>query len=120
MPPAYAALKDRPLRLEFERQSEPLGIAPHFVQQLRRSLIAWADRKGYNLYADGLVVRTTLDARLQLAANQAVARQGGRLQSVADAAWGRSWNAQDPVVRALLETPEYRAARNAGPTRRRP
>ena len=111
----YAALKDRPLRLEFERQSEPLGIAPHFVQQLRRSLIAWADRKGYNLYADGLVVRTTLDARLQLAANQAVARQGGRLQSVADAAWGRSWNAQDPVVRALLlETPEYRAARNAG------
>ena len=99
----YAALKDRPLRLEFERQSEPLGIAPHFVQQLRRSLIAWADRKGYNLYADGLVVRTTLDARLQLAANQAVARQGGRLQSVADAAWGRSWNAQDPVVRAFSQ-----------------
>jgi len=111
----YASLKDRPLKLEFERQSEPLGIAPHFAQQLRRSLIAWADRKGYNLYADGLVVRTTLDSRLQAAANQAVARQGGRLQSVADAAWGRSWNAQDPVVRALLlETPEYRAARDAG------
>ena len=111
----YAAVKDRPLKLEFERQSEPMGIAPHFAQQLRRWLIGWADRKGYNLYADGLVVRTTLDARLQTAANQAVARQGERLQAVADAAWGRSWNAHDPVVHTLLlETPEYRTARESG------
>ncbi|MDD2727986.1 transglycosylase domain-containing protein [Malikia sp.] len=111
----YAALKERPLRLEFERQSEPLGAAPHFSQQLRRWLISWADRRGYNLYADGLVVRTTLDSRLQAAANQAVARQGARLQGVADAAWGRTWNAKDPVVRALLiESPEYRAARDTG------
>ncbi len=111
----FASLREKPLRLEFERQSEPLGTAPHFSQQLRRWLITWADRKGYNLYADGLVVHTTLDSRLQAAANQAVARQGNRLQSVADAAWGRAWNAKDPTVRAiLLETPEYRAARDAG------
>ncbi len=111
----FAALKDRPLRLDFERQKESLGLAPHFAQQLRRWLISWADRNDYNLYADGLVVHTTLDARLQAAANQAVARQGNRLQSVADSAWGRSWNAKDPVVRALLlESPEYRAAREAG------
>jgi penicillin-binding protein 1A len=114
-PARYAALKEKPLRLDFERQSEPTGIAPHFAQQLRRWLIGWADRKGYNLYADGLVVRTTLDARLQAAANQAVARQGARLQAVADASWGRNWNAKDPAVRAiLLETPEYRAARDSG------
>ncbi len=110
-----ASLRVKPLKVDFERQSEPLGIAPHFAQQLRRWLITWADRKGYNLYADGLVVRTTIDVRLQAAANQAVARQGARLQSVADTAWARNWNAKDPVVRALLlETPEYRAARNAG------
>ncbi|MEN9903523.1 MAG: hypothetical protein RLZZ555_88 [Pseudomonadota bacterium] len=111
----YANLKDRPLRLDFERQKERLGLAPHLSQLLRRWLISWADRNDYNLYADGLVVHTTLDSRLQAAANQAVASQGARLQAVADAAWGRSWNAQDPVVRALLqETAEYRAARAAG------
>ena len=114
-PERYAALKARPLRLEFERQSESLGPAPHFAQQLRRWLIGWADRKGYNLYADGLVVHTTLDARLQAAANQAVARQGARLQSVADAAWGRSWNAQDPTVREIMRaSPDYQAARAQG------
>ena len=111
----YATLKARPLRLEFERQSESLGPAPHFAQQLRRWLIGWADRKGYNLYADGLVVHTTLDARLQAAANQAVARQGARLQSVADAGWRRSWNAQDPTVREIMRaSPDYQAARTQG------
>ena len=111
----YAALKARPLRLEFERQSEPLGPAPHFAQQLRRWLISWADRKGYNLYADGLVVYTTLDSRLQSAANQAVARQGARLQAVADTTWNRAWSVQDPAVRAIVrESPEYRAARDGG------
>ena len=114
-PERYAALKQRPLRLEFERQSESLGPAPHFAQQLRRWLIGWADRRGYNLYADGLVVHTTLDARLQAAANQAVARQGTRLQSVADAAWRRGWNVQDPTVREILRaTPDYQAARAQG------
>jgi penicillin-binding protein 1A len=71
-----AALQKRPLRIDFERQTEAMGPAPHFAQQLRKQLIAWADANGYNLYADGLVVRTTIDSRLQAMANQAVARQG--------------------------------------------
>ena len=78
-------LAKRPLRLDFERQSEPLGQAPHVAQQLRKWLIAWADRHDYDIHADGLVVRTTIDARLQKAANQAVARQLTQLQGVADA-----------------------------------
>ena len=62
------------------------GPAPHVAQQLRKWLIAWADRNGYDIYADGLVVRTTLDSRLQKAANQAVARQMAQLQALADRA----------------------------------
>ena len=78
------SLQKRPLRVDFERQVEPLGPAPHVAQHLRRWLIEWADRNGYNIYADGLVVRTTIQSRLQKAANQAVARQVAQLQSVAD------------------------------------
>uniref|UniRef100_UPI0010F84DD2 penicillin-binding protein 1A n=1 Tax=Ramlibacter sp. 2FC TaxID=2502188 RepID=UPI0010F84DD2 len=118
-PARYEALKGRPLRLDFERQSEPPGPAPHFAQQLRKWLIAWADRNDYNVYADGLVLRTTIDSRLQAWANQAVARQGRLLQSIADAAWapGGGWSLRQPLVQALVrETPEYRAAREAGQT----
>ena len=75
----YAALSKRPLRIRFERQVETAGPAPHLAQQLRKQLIDWADRNGYSLYADGLVIRTTIDYRLQQLANQAVARQGRAL-----------------------------------------
>ena len=78
-------LAARPLKLDFERQVEPIGIAPHVAMHLRKWLIAWADRKGYDIYADGLVVRTTLHSRLQKAANQAVSRQIAQLQPLADA-----------------------------------
>ncbi|MDB5751015.1 MAG: Peptidoglycan glycosyltransferase [Ramlibacter sp.] len=83
--PARArALAARPLRLDFERQTEPVGPAPHVAQHLRKWLIAWADRRDYDIHADGLVIRTTIDMRLQKAANQAVARQMRALQDVAD------------------------------------
>jgi penicillin-binding protein 1A len=78
------ALQARPLRLDFERQTEPLGPAPHVAQLVRKWLIEWADRNGYNIHADGLVVRTTISSRHQKAANLAVARNTARLQSLAD------------------------------------
>ncbi|CAA9400843.1 MAG: Multimodular transpeptidase-transglycosylase [uncultured Ramlibacter sp.] len=110
-------LRQEPLRLDFERQEEPPGPAPHFSAHLRRWLIDWADRNGYNVYADGLVVRTTLDSRAQELATQAVARQSERLQKLADNAWnGRNgWNAQRDLVNAFIrESPQYKDARNSG------
>ena len=83
-PARLEALSKRPLKLDFERQVEPLGMAPHVAQHLRKWLIGWADSKGYNIYSDGLRVRTTLDASIQKLANQAVARQLGQLQKLAD------------------------------------
>ncbi|MBC5783259.1 transglycosylase domain-containing protein [Ramlibacter sp. USB13] len=77
-------LATRPLRLDFERQDQQVGLAPHAAQQIRKWLIAWADREDYDIYADGLVVRTTIDSRLQKAANAAVTRQVQQLQNLAD------------------------------------
>ena len=77
-------LAARPLRVDFERQGEQVGIAPHAAQQVKKWLITWADREDYDLYADGLVVRTTIDTRLQKAANAAVTRQLHQLQDLAD------------------------------------
>ncbi len=113
----YELLKKRPLRVDFERQIAPTGPAPHFTQQLRQWLVTWADEHDYNIYADGLVVRTTLNARLQSLANQAVTRQVRQLQAVADTAWRsrRGWSSSNSLVLTLLrETPEYRAKLKAG------
>lgn len=118
-PANFDALKKAPLSLDFERQFEKTGPAPHFAQQLRKWLIAWADRNDYNVYSDGLVVYTTLDSRLQALANQSVENRGHQLQSVADAAWSRrsAWSLKNDLVDTLVrETPDYKAARAAGRT----
>ncbi|WP_442867048.1 penicillin-binding protein 1A [Acidovorax sp. GBBC 3334] len=114
----FDTLSQRPLRIRFERQVEAAGPAPHLAQQLRKQLIDWADRSGYSLYADGLVIRTTIDFRLQTLANQAVARQGRQLQSVADSAWGpRTWNTKSPLVQSFVrESAQYAAAVAKGAT----
>jgi penicillin-binding protein 1A len=88
-PARFESLKRRPLRLDFERQRESIGPAPHFAEHLRRWLIDWADRNDYDIYADGLIVHTTIDSRLQRLANAAVARQAQALQAVADVEWGQ-------------------------------
>ena len=85
-PARVEALAKRPLRLDFERQIEAPGSAPHVAQHLRKWLISWADSRGFDIHADGLRVRTTLDANLQKAANQAVTRQLVQLQKLADRA----------------------------------
>lgn len=114
-----AALQKKPLRIDFERQLEAPGPAPHFAQQLRKWLIAWADRNGYNIYADGLVLRTTLDSRLQAQATQAVVRRGRQLQGLADQAWSarKGWAGSPELVEAFVrESRPYRAALAAGQT----
>jgi len=88
----FTRLKNRPLRLDFERQREIPGPAPHFAEFIRRWLVEWADRNDHDIHADGLRVHTTLDSRLQAMANQAVARQMEALQAVADVEWSRSGN----------------------------
>ncbi|MDI1247040.1 MAG: transglycosylase domain-containing protein [Rhodoferax sp.] len=88
-------LSRRPLKLDFERQVEAQGPAPHVAQYLRKWLIDWADRRDIDLQSDGLRIYTTLDARLQKAANQAVTRQLTYLQTLAD---GRRKAGQEPAV----------------------
>ena len=118
---AYARLERQPLHVEFAPQTEPPGAAPHFAAQLRKWLTAWADRNGYNLYADGLVVRTTIDFRLQSMATQALAWQTNQLQWIANQAWNEHtgcWPGNDLFQAFIRQTSEYRAARGAGQTDR--
>jgi penicillin-binding protein 1A len=137
---SYAALKGKPIQLDFERQLEARGTAPHFAEHIRKWLVDWADRNDYNIYSDGLRVYTTIDSRLQAAANQAVKRQVDALQAVADVEWANSgdrllgtttapyvsaqrqvrpfehfWRAKSSLVDAFVrESAQYRSAVASG------
>ena len=114
---AYARLTRQPLRVDFALQTAPPGAAPHFSAQLRKWLVAWADRNGYNIYADGLVVRTTIDSRLQAMATQAMDWQTNQLQRIANGAWNEGtgcWPGNELFQTFIRQTTDYRAARDAG------
>ncbi|WP_280153466.1 transglycosylase domain-containing protein [Piscinibacter sp. XHJ-5] len=132
----FQALREQPLKVTLNRQPELLGPAPHFAVQARRWLIGWADEHDYNLYADGLVIHTTIDSRLQDAALQAVERQTRALQAIADVEWSTAgmrvaststeayekarsriepfahfWSRQRDLVAAFVrETPQFKEA----------
>ena len=108
---AYDRLSRQPLRLDFVRQDLELGPAPHFAETVRRWLLDWAGPLGHDLYADGLVVQSTLDPRLQRLANRAVTRQLDALQAVADVEWGR---ASDKLLSTRAE-PYQQAQRGTEP-----
>ena len=86
----YEQLKEAPLELDFQRQALRASRAPHFTERVRQWVTGWANRNGYDIYADSLVIHTTLDMRLQRLARQAVRQQAEGLQAVADVEWGQA------------------------------
>ncbi|MCB2205494.1 PBP1A family penicillin-binding protein [bacterium] len=76
------------------------GIAPHFVEYVRQLLREKAEKYGFDLYRDGLSVYTTIDSRMQEAANRAVLEHLLPFQEQFDRRW--SWNT--PTRRGILGT----------------
>jgi penicillin-binding protein 1A len=106
----YAKLRAKPLVLAFKRPEDgDIGQARHFVAHVREQLLDWADAHDVDLDTDGLVIRTTLDARLQRLAQDAVVQQVALLQRIA----GEEWSAARPRPATLQPAPK--PARGGGP-----
>lgn len=76
-----------PLETDYNRITENDGLAPHFrehlrveLQQILRNQPA-LDGKNYNLYSDGLIIRTTIDSQIQKAAEEAMRHRMKLLQA---------------------------------------
>ncbi len=98
---ALIVLARRPLGLDFDRRADASGPIPHVAQQLRTWLSGWADDHNFDIQSDGLVIRTTIDSRLQKAANAAVKKQLIELQKLADARRKRG-EAKPPLQAGFL------------------
>jgi penicillin-binding protein 1A len=96
---ACDSLAELPLGINFQRVSHDEGIAPYFREELRAELkrllaekdangqyiIRKADGSPYDLYRDGIQVFSTIDSRLQRAAEDAVhAHLANELQGTLD------------------------------------
>lgn len=100
----FERLKKEPLALDFKRPEDGgIGQARHFVETIRERLVEWADAHDVDLDRDGLVIRTTLDSKLQRLAQDAVVQQVAMLQRVAAIEWSearmRSANARSPEAK---------------------
>jgi penicillin-binding protein 1A len=90
------------------------GIAPHFVEMIRQELSHKPELEGYDLYRDGLIVYTTLNATMQRAANRAVEEHILNYQkNVVDKRW--NWDMHKGlfdslVTKAVHSSSEYRIA----------
>ncbi len=66
------------------------GIAPHFVEHVRRQMTRLSEQYGFDLYRDGLIIHTTVDSRMQKHANLAVEDHMRNYQEMFDKRW--NWN----------------------------
>ena len=81
-----AELKALPLVTNFKKLDENNGLGPYFRSYLGEYMKKWAKEHkknngdAYNLYRDGLKIYTTINPRMQLYAEEAVARHMAYLQ----------------------------------------
>ncbi len=75
--------------------------APHFLEMIRKKLSRDERLRGYDLYRDGLTIYTTLDSRVQRAANAAVEEQLQEFQAEFDRSW--SWRGKQDLLNAMVE-----------------
>jgi penicillin-binding protein 1A len=87
------SLKQKPIDLSnYKKVDENNGLAPYFRDFIREELKKWckdhinpATKEPYNLYEDGLRIYTTINPRMQLYAEEAVAKEMPILQKTLSA-----------------------------------
>ena len=121
---ARDSLSALPLEIDFHREGHDEGLAPYFREYLRAELKKWIDKNPkpdgskYNLYTDGLRIYSTVDSRMQKAAEDAVEKHISNLQSVYEKTEGKRSSApfnrlsnkqiEDLLDQAEKRTPRYK------------
>jgi len=97
------------------------GLAPYFRKVIKNKLTNWCKERGYDLFADGLKIYTTVDSRMQRYAEEASREHMQEIQKI----FFEQWEGRDPwidehyrEIKGFLEmsmkrTPHYRALRKA-------
>lgn len=106
-----------PLEVDYFREGSNQGLATYFREHLRQELeeiledYKKPDGSSYNLYTDGLKIYTTIDARLQQYAEEAVEEHLSKLQEDFYKDWrrGKPWGSKANLDRAMKRSDRYQA-----------
>ena len=83
----YTKHRDEPVDATYNSAELYASLAPYFAEHVRNWMSDWADERGLDLYADGLRIYTTLDAKLQSMAREAMEKQMSGLQKAVAYEW---------------------------------
>ena len=116
------SLSALPLNVNYYKEGNNQGIATYFREHLRHEIdeilkdYTKEDGSSYNLYTDGLKIYTTVDARLQEYAEQAVEEHMAQLQKTFYKDWkkGTPWGSNKVLKRAVQESDRYKKLKARG------
>ncbi|HET9057633.1 MAG TPA: transglycosylase domain-containing protein [Chitinophagaceae bacterium] len=125
--PEAERLKALPIKLNYKKLDENTGLAPYFRDVLRDEMKKWcaehkkSNDKTYNLYTDGLKIYTTINPRMQIYAEEAVARNVSNLQNYysqkPEIKSGSVWKGHESILeRAMKESDRYKSLKEDGVT----
>ncbi len=116
-------LKALPLGLKYNYVSTSDGLAPYFRDFIKKDLIAWCknnkkpDGSNYNLFTDGLKIHTTIDAKMQQYAEEAVVTHMKKLQDDFFKHWGnlKPWGSNKALIeRGVKNSSRYKRMKEQG------
>lgn len=124
-PAQAAAAKATPIRLQYVKLDHNNGLAPYFREYLRGEMKKWCkehkkpDGSPYNLYRDGLKIYTTINARMQSYAEEAVKKHLADLQKIfsqqSQIKTGSVWKQYHSyLVRYMKESDRYQSMKEEG------
>lgn len=114
---AFDSLKTSDFGLQYKVQNHNQGLATYFRSVIRSFLLKWTKDNGYDLFADGLRIYTTIDSRMQEYAETAVNDHMTKLQALFNEHWGEDnpWidedgnEIEDFVKNAIRRTSYYKS-----------
>lgn len=118
------SLEELPLSVAYHKEGHNQGLATYFREHLRLKLeeilegYTKPDGSPYNIYTDGLKVYTSINARLQTYAEEAVQEQMAKVQANFYEDWrkGTPWGSKRVLQRSVERTERYQWLKKQGKT----
>jgi penicillin-binding protein 1A len=107
--------RNEQIQLRTAEETHEAGIAPHYVEYVRRQLALRAEKYGFDMYRDGISVYTSIDSRMQRYANRAIEEHLAIYQKLFDSQW--DWSKEKDALTRVIDqsirtSAEYQAAEN--------
>lgn len=118
-------LKRQPIELNYKKLDETTGLGPYFRMVLGEEMKKWCKEHkknngdSYDLYRDGLKIYTTINPRMQLYAEEAVAKHISYMQKLLNTQdnikKGTAWNGFENVLEGIVkQTDRWRNLKKEG------